>query len=467
MVTFRLPSLSKKAKWNTSQLYLMLVLLLTATGIPAFALDNGYIQIIAQPGIKVFLDGNYVGQTIAKEGGLILQGVPPGTHTVKVVRQGYRPKEKEIKVLSGRVVHFTIGNFTSKLKIKQEGSTDQTAVQLKVGQLVIQSLPIQSKIRILSISDQVYKKNRDLFRIYDVPAKAHDISVEALGKTLQWSGTLREGEERLLFFNFVDGKVADFNEKLRQKILERSASGRFFLTRDRIIYDTKTDLEWFEAPKKMIWTKAQKWANNIRVNGNGWRLPTRNELESLWMYSNPRDGISSYHAPYFDLPEVHTWAQGHRTYWFGRKRGEGFDASAARLNPSWPFSVVAVRKRTGAKYPKDFTVSQPIPPSEIEEYRWPGPQLPSILKNTTLLVRYKSAPKELAKRIYYSLISAGMDGDYYSEGLSMTGPRRISHSGGRTSAGAKWLRNSIPELKEFKVGEGFGMESNLIIIDLW
>lgn len=50
-----------------------------------------------------------------------------------------------------------------------------------------------------------------------------------------------------------------------------------------VVYDSKTGLEWIAGPgRKMSWDDPKEWAKGIEMDGNGWRMPTRKELETLF-----------------------------------------------------------------------------------------------------------------------------------------------------------------------------------------
>jgi hypothetical protein len=50
-----------------------------------------------------------------------------------------------------------------------------------------------------------------------------------------------------------------------------------------IVYDTKTDFEWFVGPDKDTnWYEAKEWVDSLYVNGGGWRMPAIEELKSLY-----------------------------------------------------------------------------------------------------------------------------------------------------------------------------------------
>ena len=52
---------------------------------------------------------------------------------------------------------------------------------------------------------------------------------------------------------------------------------------DGVVYDSNTNLEWLAGPgRKMSWNEAKEWAMSLETSGGDWRLPTRNELESLF-----------------------------------------------------------------------------------------------------------------------------------------------------------------------------------------
>ena len=50
-----------------------------------------------------------------------------------------------------------------------------------------------------------------------------------------------------------------------------------------VVKDTKTGLEWFAGPKRMMtWDEAHTWVESLSVEGGDWRMPTRKELKTLY-----------------------------------------------------------------------------------------------------------------------------------------------------------------------------------------
>ncbi len=50
-----------------------------------------------------------------------------------------------------------------------------------------------------------------------------------------------------------------------------------------VVRDTKTGLEWIAGhDRDTHWYKAESWVESLSIDGGGWRMPTREELESLY-----------------------------------------------------------------------------------------------------------------------------------------------------------------------------------------
>lgn len=68
-----------------------------------------------------------------------------------------------------------------------------------------------------------------------------------------------------------------------EKPLDIIPDDRFITDDDGIVIDTKTTLEWYAGPDKDTdWHEAKSWVENLTVAGGGWRMPTREELETLY-----------------------------------------------------------------------------------------------------------------------------------------------------------------------------------------
>ncbi len=57
----------------------------------------------------------------------------------------------------------------------------------------------------------------------------------------------------------------------------------FVLYKNGVVFDNFTELEWFQGPKEEVnWNRANNWVNRLNVDGGGWRMPSAEELSSLY-----------------------------------------------------------------------------------------------------------------------------------------------------------------------------------------
>ena len=56
----------------------------------------GDIQVFCAPGLRVYLDGELMGTSSAKEDGLFLTNVPNGARTVRVEKDGFLPQSIQV-----------------------------------------------------------------------------------------------------------------------------------------------------------------------------------------------------------------------------------------------------------------------------------------------------------------------------------------------------------------------------------
>jgi hypothetical protein len=87
------------------------LLVLALAGLAA-ASDTGRLQVTCRPGVRVYLDGDFVGLTTADEDGLFLREVSAGGHVIRVEKLGYEPQELEVEVRPGRATEARVGELT-------------------------------------------------------------------------------------------------------------------------------------------------------------------------------------------------------------------------------------------------------------------------------------------------------------------------------------------------------------------
>ncbi len=59
--------------------------------------------------------------------------------------------------------------------------------------------------------------------------------------------------------------------------------GVYLVFANGIVRDTRMGLEWLAGPdKNTTWDEANSWVQSLDIDGGGWRMPTLDELESLY-----------------------------------------------------------------------------------------------------------------------------------------------------------------------------------------
>jgi len=159
-----------------------IILLLLLSVISTFSQET-HLQIVAEPGITIYLDGTYEGVTNSEFGGLIIKNVSPGRHTVRAVKEGYQPQEEAITISAGSVYEYTVRPFAPGIVISESGVRADKAIKAKTGSLLIQSLPIGIHLHIprLGVSRE---KQQDKFRIDNVPIGSYTAHFSYKGRKI-------------------------------------------------------------------------------------------------------------------------------------------------------------------------------------------------------------------------------------------------------------------------------------------
>ncbi|MBN1461461.1 MAG: SUMF1/EgtB/PvdO family nonheme iron enzyme [Armatimonadetes bacterium] len=180
----------------------------------ALAKDVAYIQVRCTPGVQIFLDGTLRGVTSSDADGLIIQDVSPGTHEIKAIKPGYQAQAEPVTVMAGQVYSFEVKPFVPQVKISQTGTEHETQVQLEVGSLQIQSLPIECTLTIIGLGVEGQPKTRDQWIAEDVPIGAYEIVATAMGRQLTHAVTIQKKAKSEVMLNFVTGETIDLGATL-------------------------------------------------------------------------------------------------------------------------------------------------------------------------------------------------------------------------------------------------------------
>ncbi|HIJ36420.1 MAG TPA: DUF1566 domain-containing protein [Deltaproteobacteria bacterium] len=91
----------------------------------------------------------------------------------------------------------------------------------------------------------------------------------------------RESQSRPVQVASVPQKPSYTQPSSKSNVVERD--GIYVAYANEIVKDTKTGLEWKVGPDKDTnWEEARSWVQSLNLDGGGWRMPTTDELGSLY-----------------------------------------------------------------------------------------------------------------------------------------------------------------------------------------
>jgi hypothetical protein len=130
-----------------------------------------------------------------------------------------------------------------------------------------------------------------------------------------------------------------------------SSDGRFLVSREGVILDTRKSLEWIVGPDRdTTRSAAVSWVNSCTVGGGRWRMPTKEELGELYQKGKGERNLD----PVFETTAYCVWAEGKESadspmaWGFGFKgiyegSGTTFNAELDLVASGFRFRVFGVR----------------------------------------------------------------------------------------------------------------------------
>jgi hypothetical protein len=169
----------------------------------------GDIQIFCEPGLKIYLDGQFMGTSNAKQDGLFLLDVRRGTRTIRVEKEGFVPSTLEVEV-SDFPIEVRIGRLVPNPAAKLEAKATPIPVKKPVGNLVITSAPQNCTVQ---IDGRTETKDTPQLSIDGLDAGDHTISFSKPGyETLSGVVKIPAGAEVTVRGNLFDGKIETVHE---------------------------------------------------------------------------------------------------------------------------------------------------------------------------------------------------------------------------------------------------------------
>jgi len=122
----------------------VLPLLLISVSVVAFA---GDIQVLCEPGLRVYVDDEFVGTSSTREDGLAVVNIGPGKHVVRVEKDGFLSQSFEVDILD-LPIEVKVGEFSAAPPSNAETEPAVAEVKQLVGSLVVTSVPQNCDVEI-------------------------------------------------------------------------------------------------------------------------------------------------------------------------------------------------------------------------------------------------------------------------------------------------------------------------------
>lgn len=203
-----------KIRFIIFKMIVLVSFFLTCSLTQVFA-ENAYIQIKCEPGVKIYLDNNYKGITGEKVGGLIIQNIKPGKHILKVSKTGFQTQIINIHLSPGQIYVHKVGTFSPRVKIEENGGTEDTTIKAATGTLHIKSVPVECKIQFSSAGLPGYSKKKAEMTVKNVPVGKHTGFFIGAGKKLPYTINIRKNKTSEVMVNFLTSEIKDNEDKLK------------------------------------------------------------------------------------------------------------------------------------------------------------------------------------------------------------------------------------------------------------
>ena len=331
-------------------------------------IENGILEIKCDINqARWYLDEGYAGRTPDE-----MKDVSPGTHRITIKTKGYPDWSELVNVEPGKRVTVN-AQFRSEAKnaVSQES------------RLYVDTDPENATVKIMNIGPKYHRG------MLLSPGSYHvKVSATGFDSKDQWI-QLSKGEERHIDIHLAMAQPAltqkrvTHSTRVTQPSL-RKVSGRdgiYVLFSNGIILDTKTGLEWKAGPEKNTnWGEARAWVENLNLEGGGWRMPTKEEIKSLY---KPGTGSCNM-TPLFKINAWWVWTgetksprdawifyfSGGYGYWLKRSTSDNLRAFAVRsgkIGDSPEQRYVNIHKKAAEKPPTDKPSVQASPQKSESE----------------------------------------------------------------------------------------------------
>jgi len=179
------------------------IFVLIALGLSTTA-AAGDIQIFCEPGLRLFLDGESVGTSSARDDGLYLMNVPRGKHVIRVEKDGFVPQTFQVDVARAPV-EIHVEDFAPAPAQPPEDEVVEEEVTLLAGRVVVTSAPQNC---VVEIDGNPETKSTPQLSVGGLEAGEHTITFRKTGyEPITGQVTIRPGSSVVIRGNLIEGKI--------------------------------------------------------------------------------------------------------------------------------------------------------------------------------------------------------------------------------------------------------------------
>jgi len=165
----------------------------------------GDIQVICEPGLRIYLDDKLAGTSSAKEDGFFLADVRNGSHIIRVEKEGYVPQAFEVEV-TDLPVEVKVEALVPLPPEPEPVAPTRAPIKPAVGILVITTAPQNCVVEIDGTRTEV--KNTPTLTLSDLVIGRHTISFSKVGyETISGTFFVQPDTATIVRGNLIDGKV--------------------------------------------------------------------------------------------------------------------------------------------------------------------------------------------------------------------------------------------------------------------
>lgn len=272
----------------------------------------GDLKVESQPsGATVLIDGKKVGETPYQ-----IAEIKKGKHNIEIRKDDFDGWKKELAIVPAKLNTVSAKLLESYGSIKVLSEPEDAEIFVagkKVGEapVSLERVP-KGKIKVDARKDCFESSTQTVIVIggeertasFRLPPTCGSISVtsdpiganwfldhKSMGTTPSEVSGVSKGNHRILI------KIEDYKEWDSEVTVSPNRTinvaakleligirdGHYIKLPNGILRDKKTSLEWFAGPdESTTWDEAKEWVDSLSIAGGNWRMPTIDELKSLY-----------------------------------------------------------------------------------------------------------------------------------------------------------------------------------------